>query len=51
MLGDVPPYHILNHAGCKIGVVGLAEFDWIETLSKIDPKHIEYRDFVEVAKE
>jgi len=37
---------MLNWNGKKIGVVGLIEQDWIETLSTLDPEDVEYIDFV-----
>ncbi len=31
----------------QIGLVGLVESDWMETLSTIDPEDVEYIDYVE----
>ena len=32
--------------GVKVGVVGLAEQEWVETLPMIEPEELEYLDFV-----
>ena len=31
----------------KIGVIGLAEYEWLETLATISPDDLNYQDFVE----
>lgn len=42
--------HIMERHGLKIGFMGLAEQDWIATLSD-PPEDIQYQDFVETGKE
>jgi 5'-nucleotidase len=32
--------------GIKVGVIGLVEEEWIQTLGKVDSNTLEYRDFV-----
>ena len=44
-------YTIIEHAGHKIGVIALAESDWISTLSHFDAEDIEFEDPVECAEE
>lgn len=34
----------MNHEGWKIGFIGIAEKDWIVTLSEFDPEDIEFMD-------
>ena len=41
------PYHIEEKSGYKIGFLGIAEFEWIATLSTFDVEDLEYEDFVE----
>ncbi|XP_060566797.1 snake venom 5'-nucleotidase-like, partial [Ruditapes philippinarum] len=40
--------HMLDWHGVKIGLMGLVEEEWIDTLSTIDPEDIIFEDFVEV---
>ncbi|CAF0987732.1 unnamed protein product [Brachionus calyciflorus] len=42
--------HIIHFKGIKIGVIGLVEQEWMETLSTIDFDEIIYEDFVLVGK-
>ena len=44
-------YHILDHKGYKIGIIGLAEKEWIDTLPCFEPKDLIYTPFVKVAKD
>lgn len=44
-------YTIIEHAGHKIGVIALAESDWISTLSHFDAEDIEFEDPIECAEE
>ena len=43
-------YHTLEHAGRKIGFIGLAELAWVETLGTFDMDQIIYEDFVDCAR-
>ncbi|CAG0894512.1 unnamed protein product [Darwinula stevensoni] len=38
--------HIIIHQGHKIGLMGLVEDTWLDTLATIDPEEVEYVDFV-----
>ncbi|XP_059158773.1 mannosylglucosyl-3-phosphoglycerate phosphatase-like [Physella acuta] len=40
-------YVMLEHAGIKIGIIGLVEEEWIDTLSTLDPDDVTFIDFVE----
>ncbi|KAL5272062.1 hypothetical protein ACHWQZ_G000314 [Mnemiopsis leidyi] len=48
-LGDGIEYITLQYKNVKIGVLGLVELGWMETLSTIEMSEIEYHDFVESA--
>lgn len=37
-------FEIVEHQGMKIGVIGLAEYDWILTLSHYEVDEIEFTD-------
>ncbi|KAH9515746.1 hypothetical protein Btru_011888 [Bulinus truncatus] len=43
-------YVILEHVGVKIGIIGLVEEEWIETLSTLDPEDVTFIDFVEAGE-
>ena len=49
-LGDGLPSLVIEWEGKKIGFVGLVEESWIDTLGTVDPKYLEFQDFVEVGK-
>ncbi|KAL4234758.1 hypothetical protein ACF0H5_006400 [Mactra antiquata] len=40
--------HMIDWHGTKVGLMGLVEEEWIDTLSTIDPEDIIFEDFVEV---
>lgn len=45
---DLMPYHIIEHQGFKIGVLGFAEEGWLELLVlEIDTKNLLYVDYNE----
>ncbi|OAF69336.1 hypothetical protein A3Q56_02862 [Intoshia linei] len=44
-LADGASYHIIEKNGCKIGLIGLVEYEWITTLSTIDVDDITYIDY------
>ncbi|EGD72662.1 hypothetical protein, variant, partial [Salpingoeca rosetta] len=48
--GTAKKKHVFEKQGVRIGVMGLAEKDWIDTLSD-PPEDIQYRDFIETAQE
>ncbi|XP_055892779.1 mannosylglucosyl-3-phosphoglycerate phosphatase-like [Biomphalaria glabrata] len=43
-------YVMLEHAGIKIGIIGLVEEEWIDTLSTLDPEDVTFIDFVEAGE-
>ena len=45
-LGDGLPKISMEWDGRKIGFVGLVEECWIYLLGTVDPKYLEYHDFV-----
>eukprot|EP01017_Pseudomicrothorax_dubius_P040147 TRINITY_DN6243_c0_g1_i3.p1 TRINITY_DN6243_c0_g1~~TRINITY_DN6243_c0_g1_i3.p1 ORF type:complete len:534 (+),score=93.50 TRINITY_DN6243_c0_g1_i3:119-1720(+) len=42
---------IVENAGYRVGVIGLGEKDWLDTLITIDDHEVLYYDFIEVARE
>ncbi len=55
-LPDTPPlaggkeFFIIEKNGFKIGFMGLTEKAWLDTITEIDKKIMEYEDFIECAK-
>ncbi|XP_075233832.1 mannosylglucosyl-3-phosphoglycerate phosphatase isoform X2 [Lycorma delicatula] len=47
-LGDGKITHVLDWDGKRIGLVGLVEHEWLDTLSTINPDEVTFLDFVEV---
>ncbi|XP_051525905.1 trifunctional nucleotide phosphoesterase protein YfkN-like [Myxocyprinus asiaticus] len=45
-LGNGVESSIIEWNGLKIGLLGLVEEDWLDTLSTVDKANIEYRDYV-----
>ncbi|KAF5400840.1 Trifunctional nucleotide phosphoesterase protein YfkN [Paragonimus heterotremus] len=45
LLCGLPPCHVIEKAGVKIGLIGLVESDWIDTLSVIDQGEVIVKDF------
>ena len=41
---------IMDYHGIKIGLIGLIEKDWLNTLSAVPSTSVDYRDFVEVGR-
>ena len=39
------PTTVIHHDGVKVGIVGLAEEEWIDTLSAVSPDDLRYEDF------
>lgn len=46
-LGNGLIKHIIEHEGFKVGLIGLVEKEWLETLPTIDPKSVTFIDYVE----
>lgn len=47
-LGSGKRTHIILHNDIKVGLMGLVEKEWLDTLPTIDPKEVTYTDFVKV---
>lgn len=47
-LGSGKQTHVIVHNDIKIGLMGLVEKEWLDTLPTIDPKEVTYTDFVKV---
>jgi len=43
-------YVIHEHNGIKLGLMGLAEIEWLESIDTFDHDHIVYEPFVDCAK-
>lgn len=41
-LGSGKSTHVILHNGIKIGIIGLVEKEWLDTLPTIDPKEASY---------
>ena len=48
-LADGKVYHIIEWEGRKIGILGLVEKEWLDTLATINPEEVDYTDYVEAA--
>jgi 5'-nucleotidase len=42
---------IVEHAGLKLGFMGVIEEEWLATLACIEPSQVQYTDYVAVARE
>ena len=49
-LADGALHHIIEWEGRKIGLLGLVEKEWLDTLATINPEEVEYTDYVEAAR-
>lgn len=47
-LGSGKRTHTLVHNGIKVGLMGLVEKEWLDTLPTIDPKEVTYTDFIKI---
>lgn len=50
-LGNGKISHILNHNGLRIGIMGLVEKEWLDTLPTIDPNEVTYIDYVKAGNQ
>lgn len=46
-LGNGKITHILNHNNFRVGLMGLVEKEWLDTLPTIDPNEVTYIDYAE----
>lgn len=37
-------YTVLGHQGFKIGLMGIAEYEWVETLAQFEVTELEFED-------
>jgi len=49
-LGGAGDCVLIEHAGWKVGVLGVVEEEWMATLSMVDPADVEYVDFCAEAR-
>ena len=48
-LSNCKEWHIIQHAGYKVGLMGLAEYEWLETIGTFFLETAEYEDFIACA--
>ena len=48
-LADGKMYHIIEWEGRKIGIIGIVEKEWLDTLATINPEEVTYTDYVDAA--
>jgi 5'-nucleotidase len=46
-LGNGKITHIMNHGDFRVGLMGLVEKEWLDTLPTIDPNEVTYIDYIE----
>ncbi|KAK9503675.1 hypothetical protein O3M35_010185 [Rhynocoris fuscipes] len=49
-LGDGKITHVIDTSGKRIGLVGLVEREWLDTLSTINPDEVTFLDFIDAGK-
>jgi 5'-nucleotidase len=49
-LGDGKITHLVHWGGKTIGLIGLVEQEWLDTLSMINPDEVTFIDFVEAGQ-
>lgn len=49
-LGDGKITHAIDWNGKKIGIIGLVEQEWLETLATVDPDEVTFLDYSEVGR-
>jgi len=49
-IGGTRQYHIFEHQGHTVGVIGLIEYEWLETISLLNIDDVKYTDFVKSAR-
>lgn len=50
-LGGGKISHIIQHNSCKIGLIGLVEKEWLDTLPTIDRKEVTFLDYVKAGNQ
>lgn len=51
ILANNHAYYIDERNGIKIGIMGLAEGDWLHSITEIDMSVVRYEDFIKCGKE
>ena len=46
-MADGKVHHTIEWEGRKIGLIGLVEKEWLDTLATINPEEVDYTDYVE----
>lgn len=49
-LGEGRITHVVQWSGHHIGLFGLAEKEWLDTLATINPEEVTYLDFIEAGQ-
>ncbi|GLH01865.1 Protein 5NUC [Gryllus bimaculatus] len=49
-LGDGRITHVVDWNGKRLGLIGLVEQEWLDTLSNINPEEVTFLDFVEAGR-
>lgn len=49
-LAEGKVFHIVEWCGRKIGLIGLVEKEWLETLSTINPEEVTFTDYVDAGQ-
>lgn len=49
-LGEGKITHVVHWAGRQIGLVGLVEKEWLDTLATINPEEVTFLDFIEAGQ-
>lgn len=49
-LGDGRITYVVDWAGHRIGLVGLVEKEWLDTLATVNPEMVTFLDFVEAGQ-
>lgn len=50
-LGGGKITHIMHHNEVKVGLIGLVEKEWLDTLPTIDPNEVTYIDFIKAGNQ
>ena len=50
-LGNTLDHLILEHEGVKIGMIGLAESEWLDSIASMDEDDYLYEDFIKCGRE
>jgi len=48
-LAEGKMHHIIERDGRKIGLIGLVEREWLDTLATINPEEVDFTDYVDAA--